>query len=634
MNFIQEKTLTTKERKGLSSEIFGLPDERKYPLTDESHVRKAVQFFRYCPQNKRTKLAANINKRMSELGITIQVSPESAFYPYMKKDLLKEAYDSESMQRQTNTMENEEARSIFRSLDNEAKRILMNLQKTGELSGLNSFEENMRSYIVGLFQTNHTYGFNPIEVINVIASRLYNDLLDFSHYNEQIQVDGYKMALAVIEDIRCALSNIIKLTNIDVVKFSKVVDIMMNMLKTTPGLRHHIYRIVSELRFQVREDKRCHGEDSVPRERLELVEGILDQTLDYITTIQADRFESVNADQFIQLMMNEASFPLDNFISFLASVKNELKDELYIIPSNPNNNTFGPKFIDYNLSQSTIIREPNIKVIQDCMIALDGKIKMENVGWLDRTISAELDGIDMMIFQTTKEHEHILTGKDITGIYTIFFAVVTDQLYLITKDIYRQGVFYLIRLTHDGEICEGVNNLLCSAEEFNSRHRMKAVLITAKMKTDVENYDLGRDALTEGIHFDSNGNIKFSFKPKRSLMDEYAENHKLLMENFRSNNIEGMKTNLAFHFALINYVERNIIHSKKKIKEEKKAIALKARMFAMNDFKTYMRHVMKLEPAFDFARYYESGNYGNVNFHISNDDIKGVKSLLRTIMMS
>lgn len=73
---VQEAKITTKDRNELEDSDFGLvyTDEdgkkiRKYPLTDEEHVRKAVQFFNKAPDDHKEELARNIVKRAKELDM-------------------------------------------------------------------------------------------------------------------------------------------------------------------------------------------------------------------------------------------------------------------------------------------------------------------------------------------------------------------------------------------------------------------------------------------------------------------------------------------------------------------------------------------------------------------------------------
>jgi hypothetical protein len=141
--------------------------------------------------------------------------------------------------------------------------------------------------------------------------------------------------------------------------------------------------------------------------------------------------------------------------------------------------------------------------------------------------------------------------------------------------------------------------------------------------------------LTEGVSIDQQGNIKFEIKPKKSYMDEYAENHKLLVENSKNKNYEGMKKNLAFLFALINSIERDVMYVEdKKIPDNKKKDAQKARTFAINDFKTYLKEVQKAESGFDFTKYYDESGYDKLIVNIPNESILGIKKLFRSIMLA
>lgn len=77
-NYFQEADLTAKDRKKLKDSQFGLPEEHKYPLTDASHVRSAMAYFRYCPADKRKKLAKRILSAANKYGV--EVSKDSMVY--------------------------------------------------------------------------------------------------------------------------------------------------------------------------------------------------------------------------------------------------------------------------------------------------------------------------------------------------------------------------------------------------------------------------------------------------------------------------------------------------------------------------------------------------------------------------
>lgn len=76
-----EKTLSSAERKKLSDFDFGLPEERKFPIHDKAHVLKAIQFFRYCPGNKKKELAKNIKTAADKVGV--EISDKSLVHKYL-----------------------------------------------------------------------------------------------------------------------------------------------------------------------------------------------------------------------------------------------------------------------------------------------------------------------------------------------------------------------------------------------------------------------------------------------------------------------------------------------------------------------------------------------------------------------
>lgn len=66
---IQEATLSTKERNKLDDSDFGIPELRKYPLTDKKHVRSAVSYFHKAPAKYKPQLAKRILKAAHKYGM-------------------------------------------------------------------------------------------------------------------------------------------------------------------------------------------------------------------------------------------------------------------------------------------------------------------------------------------------------------------------------------------------------------------------------------------------------------------------------------------------------------------------------------------------------------------------------------
>lgn len=124
---IMEKALTSKERNNLDDSQFGIPEERKYPLNDEAHVRAAVKFFNKVEPKYEESLARRIIKRIKELDLDIEVGEDnklSKYYKSPKKEstiLVVEAAKNPIIIRE-NT-ESKELRSQYNILDKRRQKL-------------------------------------------------------------------------------------------------------------------------------------------------------------------------------------------------------------------------------------------------------------------------------------------------------------------------------------------------------------------------------------------------------------------------------------------------------------------------------------------------------------------------------
>ena len=60
------------QRKELNDSDFGLPEERKYPMPDATHVRAAESYFRYATDQQKPELAHNILRKAKEFGVDVE----------------------------------------------------------------------------------------------------------------------------------------------------------------------------------------------------------------------------------------------------------------------------------------------------------------------------------------------------------------------------------------------------------------------------------------------------------------------------------------------------------------------------------------------------------------------------------
>lgn len=69
----KEAKLSTKERNKLDDSEFGIPELRKYPLTDRTHVLLAIRYLKKAGEQYKPALAKRIFAKMKEYNI-----PESS----------------------------------------------------------------------------------------------------------------------------------------------------------------------------------------------------------------------------------------------------------------------------------------------------------------------------------------------------------------------------------------------------------------------------------------------------------------------------------------------------------------------------------------------------------------------------
>ena len=73
------------KRSNLPDSEFGIPEERKFPLDSEEHVRSAIKLFGQADKSKKKQLANKISSKEKQYGIEI---PETTqVYKYLKEDV-------------------------------------------------------------------------------------------------------------------------------------------------------------------------------------------------------------------------------------------------------------------------------------------------------------------------------------------------------------------------------------------------------------------------------------------------------------------------------------------------------------------------------------------------------------------
>lgn len=84
-----------KKRSELPDSVFGIPQERKYPMPDEKHTRSAIKLFNHVDPKYEEQLAKAVIKNMKKYGIDgSAVGPNNRLRKYLPEDMIKESMDS------------------------------------------------------------------------------------------------------------------------------------------------------------------------------------------------------------------------------------------------------------------------------------------------------------------------------------------------------------------------------------------------------------------------------------------------------------------------------------------------------------------------------------------------------------
>jgi len=155
-DIINESKLTKKQRDKLSDDDFGLPKERKYPLTDENHVKSAIRFFNKCDDDKKPILARNILGAISKLDLKDIDYKESDWFTYANDKIKESGIEFDGVY----------SEFINRELYTESEKLQKFIAKTKD------------SIPVLLTKATATYKKHPKDTIDKLAKAIYAKPVD------------------------------------------------------------------------------------------------------------------------------------------------------------------------------------------------------------------------------------------------------------------------------------------------------------------------------------------------------------------------------------------------------------------------------------------------------------------------
>ena len=145
---VEEET----KRSELPDDAFGIPEERKYPLDSEEHVRSAIKLFNHVNDKYEAKLAKNIIKKMYDYNINdVNIGPNNRLSKYIKEGFVVESSKPKKASYKAYTLK--EAEQIADKLINDSNPSIQSFGhsiKRGVLHGFDNFTDIL-GQINGLF---------------------------------------------------------------------------------------------------------------------------------------------------------------------------------------------------------------------------------------------------------------------------------------------------------------------------------------------------------------------------------------------------------------------------------------------------------------------------------------------------
>ena len=621
---VNEEKLSTDDRKNLDRKLFGLPEHRKYPLNDKEHVRKAIQFFKFCPAKDKNELAKNINKRIKELDMKIEVSKDNPFYKYSNKMEISVTESANSLKHGdinwfykiddviSNCKYSDRVKMFFDNFIGKAPSHVYRDIKDIEHEACAIIHPLISTYNDMREKDDDFKYINPMGALNIIMNDIYTDYLDYMDYASPCKPTA-KLYYLIINDIfSSAIGKIQTETNYNYI--DREITLISSLLTQIPGKPRFVLRKLYELREQILISLSWfNNKDTIERMKVYLNE--INKLKDITHASVVD--ETGGYDDF-EYLLHIVMDPNNNVVKFstvenhLKYVKRECEKELLGLYKSRNTRDLNG-YIRTSLDDGTpthikeIIDHVNYAIHPECVRSIINYSTSIHLYWHQLMLVSKLDNYaDYIYIAKTKFMDEV------------YFAIKGENIYLITVDLMKSSHSLVLV-----EITKLNMNFLTTYLQVEGLN-LRTIPIDFKPRTE----SLNLSGLTEGISIDGDGNIKFIISHKKSYMDTYMENHKLLVENWKNKNYKGVKENLAYVFALIHVIERD-----KKYKKKDSEL-LKARAFAINDFKTYLKQLQKEEPNFDFATYYKESDYDKIIVDVPIETISGIKKLVKGLLLS
>lgn len=179
------------------------------------------------------------------------------------------------------------------------------------------------------------------------------------------------------------------------------------------------------------------------------------------------------------------------------------------------------------------------------------------------------------------------------------------------------------------KVFDGVVKDFNNKNAENKINKLLKTAIPANESTTISyTLDYVNEARRLPIGFNDDGDILLT-NPFPNFTEEYFSSHKLLLNYEKTNNLEGMKYELA-RLYYMNYILEQKLYHNKNLPNKQENIKTRARI--LNDFNKYLKYVNSKDNNFNFSEYYESSPFYVHTVEIPKSSIGKIKNIISYIL--
>lgn len=146
-----------------------------------------------------------------------------------------------------------------------------------------------------------------------------------------------------------------------------------------------------------------------------------------------------------------------------------------------------------------------------------------------------------------------------------------------------------------------------------------------------ENFSIAKNTLP--IEIDKNGDVVIHKLGSPDYPSIFAESHKLLLSYDKAKNLNGIKYELAKLWTCIKGIEAKLYGKNKQIEASERKKLIDTRALMINDFKKYLKLILENEPDFNFEHYYKDSDYNNNTIRLTRNSLKGIVLLVKSLIV-